>query len=98
MSPTKKGGSSKISEGRNEATKKKVHKHLVDINDVITEQDISNVSTEDSASYDKLNKEEKRKVNKDIKKLTTEVIKKHKDDKSDGNNTPDIQTPWNVLG
>lgn len=100
MATTKKGGNpqNEVSPGRNEATKKKVHKHLVDINDVITEQDISNVSTEDSASYDKLNKEDKKIVKKEVNKVTRDVKKKHKDDKTDGNNTPDIDTPWNVLG
>lgn len=100
MATTKKAGVSKINTtgGRNEVTKKKIHKHLVDINDVITEQDIRNVNPVESIKYGDLNKKEKQKVNREINKVTNAVKKKHKDDKSDGNNTPDIETSWNVLG
>ena len=85
------------SQGRNEATKKKVHQHLVDINDVITEKDIANVSTEDSATYDQLDKEEKKTVKKEVRKVTSAVNRKNKKNKEDGNNEPDIETSWNVL-
>ena len=84
-------------QGRNEVTKNKIHKHLMDINDQITEKDIANVSTSDSATYGDLNKEEKRKVNKEVRKVTSTANKKNKKNKEDGNNEPDIETSWNIL-
>jgi hypothetical protein len=93
-----KKSESNLTTARNEVTKKKIHKHLVDINDVITEKDIENVSTAGSAGYDKLNNEEKKVVKKEVKKVTGSVNQKNKKNKADGNNEPGIETSWNVLG
>jgi len=65
-----------------EATKIKIHKHLNDINDTISEDDIRNVRTtifSPNVSYGK-----KPVTGKDR-------------DKNDGNNTAEINTTWNIL-
>ena len=95
---TRKSATDTTTPGRNEVTKKKIHKHLVDINDVITEKDIENVSTAESPAYDKLSRDEKQAVKKEVKKLAGSVDQKNKKNKTDGNNEPDIDTSWNVLG
>lgn len=81
-----------------EKTDHKIHLHLSDINDVISEQDIKNVKTyfEDKSTEasglknisegDKNN--EGAETNSDVKDTATE----------DNDEPPRIETPWNILG
>ncbi len=73
-----------------EKTKVKIRKHLTDIDDVISEEDIRNIKTDIS---DKDAKPEN--VDTIPDEPSTEA-KKEKD-KEDGNNSNDIGTVWNVI-
>jgi hypothetical protein len=68
-----------------EATKKKIDRHLSDINDKITDEDIRNVKTD---------------VTPNKAGSPTETLSGNDAEgngKEDGNNSNSIQTPWNIL-
>ena len=81
-----------------EVTKKKIQEHLNNEDDVITEQDIANINTgvgnelenlamqdlqdEDDSIYDKEKEEDEEEV---------------QEKKVNDNDSPSIETPWNIL-
>ena len=81
-----------------EVTKKKIQEHLNNEDDVITEQDIANINTgvgnelenlamqdlqdEDNSIYDKEKEEDEEEV---------------QEKKVNDNDSPAIETPWNIL-
>lgn len=74
---------------RDDITRNKVKKHMSDINDKITDEDIRNVKTDvtPNVSVNSCDDEE-------MPPLREEVGKKaFKDDP----NSPDVQSPWNII-
>lgn len=74
-----------------EVTKRKIQRHLSDINDQITEEDIENVKTDVTPNSN--NTEAIDGANR----LYSEEVKKERRNKSDGNNTNSVQTPWKII-
>lgn len=75
---------------QDEVTKNKIDKHLSDINDTISEQDIKNINTSISTDPDALMKEHLH-----DKDEADEILKKKPDDDEPEQEAP---TPWNILG
>jgi hypothetical protein len=73
-------------------TKKKIDKHLSDINDKISDQDIANVKTDVTPTTPDTDTEAEIEVSEIV-----EQIKKDKGDKETGSNSNNIQTPWNIM-
>jgi len=74
-----------------EATQDKIHKHLMDINDTISEQDIKNIKTDISSPEPAPDKD----YNQASKDLENQHPAKAEDKASDGKD--DMPTSWNVL-
>ena len=76
---------------QDEVTKNKIDKHLSDINDTISEQDIKNINTNTGTDADALAKEHLHDRDE-----ADEIIKDHsKDDEEPEKEAP---SPWNILG
>jgi len=77
-------------------TKAKIRKHLSDINDVITEDDIRNVRIDNLVPP---TEEEEQAAEKEADKLVEEQEKEDEQEgNKDGNNSPDVDNDsWNVL-
>ncbi|MBC7948212.1 MAG: hypothetical protein H7Y42_10065 [Chitinophagaceae bacterium] len=75
-----------------EATKKKVKKHISDINDVITENDIKNVQVPGKEKPTRVRK--RKPVSKESKEASTDGNREHK-----AGNGPEGHpvTPWDVV-
>lgn len=72
-----------------EVTQSKIHKHLTDINDTISAEDIKNVDTNiSSANIPKAGSNEAEELSHD---------KNNKGDDSDDNHREQVPTTWNVL-
>ena len=92
--PSATEGSENLSDQyKDERTEKKIHDHLNNEEDIITEQDIANAPTGI--------------VNKNVQPVevseakTEELMEEEKvqeETKLKDNDDPDIETPWNVLG
>jgi hypothetical protein len=77
-------------------TKEKIRKHLSDINDVITEDDIRNVKTDHTIIQDLEAQGEAKEKAED---LLEEQRKEEETEEGKGNSGPEIDnTSWNVLG
>ncbi|MBC7936961.1 MAG: hypothetical protein H7Y86_16560 [Rhizobacter sp.] len=79
---------------KDERTEKKIHEHLNNEEDIITEQDIANapagpVNKKDAAPAD---------INKSKKEELKEEANDQEGTKIKDNEDPDIQTSWNILG
>ena len=75
---------------QDEVTKNKIDKHLSDINDTISEQDIKNINTSTGTDPDALAKEHLHDIDE-----ADEIIKDKPDDDEPEKEAP---TPWNILG
>jgi hypothetical protein len=75
---------------QDEVTKNKIDKHLSDINDTISEQDIKNINTSTGTDGDALAKEHLH-----DKDEADEIIKEKPGDDDPEEEAP---TPWNILG
>ena len=75
---------------RDEKTKRKVEKHMSDINDRITEEDIRNVKTDvtPNMSVNPCDEEEN---------IPSSNAESGKRSRIDDQNDPGIQTSWNIL-
>ncbi len=69
-------------------TDKRNYEHLTDENDVISEEDINNIKTDESIT-----------IANDTESAIPEELpqENEKDKKEDGNNDPGIQTSWNII-
>ena len=76
---------------QDEVTKNKIDKHLSDINDTISEQDIKNINTSTGTDGDALAKEHLHDINE-----ADEIIKDGKNEADE----PDEEAPssWEILG
>ena len=75
---------------QDEATKNKIDKHLSDINDTISEEDIRNINTSTSTDPDALLKEHLH-----DKDEADEILKEKPEEEDPDAEAP---TPWNILG
>lgn len=75
---------------RDDMTKKRVEKHMSDINDRITEEDIRNVKTDvtPNMAVNPCDEEE------NLPPLKDETWEKAR---RDDPNAPDVQSPWNII-
>ena len=80
-----------------EHTQKKIHEHLNNENDVITEQDIANIRigivNDNSKDLDSLSQLQENDLNN-----TGTSTEELKDKKIKDNEDPEIDTAWNILG
>lgn len=76
---------------QDEVTKNKIDKHLSDIHDTISEQDIKNINTSTGTDDDALAKERLHDIDE-----ADEIIKDHS--KDDDDPEKEAPTPWNILG
>jgi len=74
-----------------EATQEKIHKHLMDINDTISEQDIKNIKTDISSPEQSTDKDSGESYPEESKKIVNE--KNESPDKQ----KDDMPTSWNML-
>ena len=79
---------------KDKRTKDKIDLHLRDINDKITEKDIENVKTDVTLITDDSSTDEEA-----VHEADDMLSKKEREDKNkeDGNNSNNVQTPWNML-
>jgi hypothetical protein len=76
---------------QDEVTKNKIDKHLSDIDDTISEQDIKNINTSTGEDYDNLAKDHLH-----DKDEADEIIKNHS--KDDDDPEKEAPSPWEILG
>ena len=76
---------------QDEVTKNKIDKHLSDINDTISEQDIKNINTSTGTDSDALAKEHLHDIDE-----ADEIIKDRRDD--DDAPEKEAPSPWTILG
>ncbi len=81
-----------------ERTQKKIHEHLTNENDVITEQDIANITTGVTKDNDIEELAELQEQGEGDKTQMTEEEKEAEDKTIKDNEDPEIETPWNILG
>lgn len=74
---------------QDEVTKNKIDKHLSDINDTISEQDIRNINTSTGTDSDAMAKEHLHDINE-----ADEIIKEKPDDEPE----KEAPSPWEILG
>lgn len=77
-----------------EKTTMKVHQHLSDINDVISDQDIKNVNTD----FNEEGAKELEQKDSSGEEKNDNEDDKDKEEKKDKNEAIPIVTPWNILG
>lgn len=82
-----------------EVTKNKIHQHLNNEDDVITEQDIANINTGVGNELENLAMQDLQDENNSISAKENEEEEEEVQDKRvHDNDSPAVQTPWNVLG
>lgn len=74
-------------------TKEKVDKHLSDINDEITADDIANIKTDVTPNTPNLETDADKEAEDHLEKMKKEKFAK----KDDGNNSNSIGTSWNII-
>lgn len=77
-----------------ERTRSKIDLHLRDINDEITENDIANIKTDVTM----LNSDEDDTVTNEASDMVNKIKIKDEKNHTDGNNSNDVESSWNVLG
>lgn len=77
-----------------ERTRSKIDLHLRDINDEITENDIANIKTDVTM----LNSDEDDTVTNEASDMVNKIKIKDEKNHTDGNNSNDVDSSWNVLG
>lgn len=78
-----------------ERTQKKIHEHLNNEDDIITEQDIANVTTGVVMENESINLDV---AEDNIEEIEENRDKDIEDKKIKSNEEADIDTPWNILG
>ena len=81
-----------------EVTKKKIQEHLNNEDDIITEQDIANINTGVGNESENLAMEDLQDEDDTIdEKQTKEDEEEVQEKKVNDNDSPAIETPWNIL-
>ena len=81
-----------------ERTQKKIHEHLNNEDDIITEQDIANVTTGIVMENESINLDVAENDIAEIEEIKENSDKDLEDKKIKNNEDADIDTPWNILG
>jgi hypothetical protein len=80
---------------KDKRTKKKIDLHLSDINDEITEKDISNVQTDVTVNISEHDVEAETEADNMLHKKQEED--QDKDKREDGNNSNSVDSSWDLL-